>query len=88
MTTQLERSSRGDDAVGLLRRRTPGWSLEAPFYTSREVFDLDVAAIFREHWLFVAAAAVTGGLAAVHVAATGLGLGGEQRLLGSGFRDL
>ena len=56
MTTQLERSSRPESAAGLLSRRTAGWSLEAPFYTSREIFDLDVTAIFREHWLFVAAA--------------------------------
>jgi glycine betaine catabolism A len=57
MTIQLERSLRSDDAVNLLSRRTPGYSLEAPFYTSREIFDLDVAAIFKAHWLFVAAEA-------------------------------
>ncbi len=57
MTLQLERSSRPDDSMDLLTRRTPGWSLEAPFYTSQEVFELDLAAIFREHWLFVAAEA-------------------------------
>ena len=56
MTIQLERSSR-PDLTGLLDRRVAGYSLEAPFYTSRDVFDLDMAAIFARHWLFVAAAA-------------------------------
>ena len=31
-----------------------GRRLEAPFYTDREFFDLDLAAIFARHWLFVA----------------------------------
>lgn len=38
----------------LVARRAPGRSLEAPFYTSPEVFDLDVAAVFARHWVFVA----------------------------------
>ncbi|GAA5226424.1 aromatic ring-hydroxylating oxygenase subunit alpha [Paeniglutamicibacter antarcticus] len=38
----------------LIERRIPGMSLEAPFYTSEEVFDLDVAEIFAKHWIFVA----------------------------------
>ncbi|QIZ38050.1 aromatic ring-hydroxylating dioxygenase subunit alpha [Saccharopolyspora sp. ASAGF58] len=38
----------------LIDRRAVGRSLEAPFYTSPEFFDLDVAAIFAEHWIFVA----------------------------------
>ncbi len=41
--------------AGLLARRRPGQALEAPFYLSREVYDLDVAAIFGRHWIFVAA---------------------------------
>jgi glycine betaine catabolism A len=57
MTIQLERSSRPDDVVALVRRRAAGYSLEAPFYTSQDVFDLDMAAIFAKHWLFVAAEA-------------------------------
>jgi Rieske 2Fe-2S family protein len=40
--------------AGLLARRRPGQALEAPFYLSREVYDLDVAAIFGRHWIFVA----------------------------------
>jgi glycine betaine monooxygenase A len=40
--------------VDLIDRRAVGHSLEAPFYTSPEFFDLDIAAIFAEHWIFVA----------------------------------
>jgi glycine betaine catabolism A len=54
MTIQLERSSRLDDLMTLISRRAPGHSLEAPFYTSQEIFDLDMTAIFAGHWLFVA----------------------------------
>ena len=53
MTVQLERPT-GSDLVDLVARRVPGYSLEAPFYTSQEVFDLDVRAIFAAHWLFAA----------------------------------
>jgi Rieske 2Fe-2S family protein len=41
----------------LVKRRAVGCSLEAPFYTSSEVFDLDIEAIFAKHWLFSAAEA-------------------------------
>jgi Rieske 2Fe-2S family protein len=54
MTMQLDRSARSDDLLDQIRHRTPGYSLEAPLYTSREAFDLDLRAIFTEHWLFVA----------------------------------
>lgn len=37
----------------LLRRRAPGYSLEAPFYTSPDIFEADMAAIFGRHWIFV-----------------------------------
>jgi Rieske 2Fe-2S family protein len=57
MTIQLERSTRPDDVVALVGRRAAGYSLEAPFYTSQDVFDLDMDAIFAKHWLFVAAEA-------------------------------
>ncbi|MER8162217.1 aromatic ring-hydroxylating dioxygenase subunit alpha [Streptomyces sp. NPDC094472] len=43
--------SRIQDAVA---RRAVGHSLEGPFYTDREFFDLDIAAIFTRQWLFVA----------------------------------
>ena len=62
MTIQLERP--GDhapalhhDLARLVGRRATGYSLEAPFYTSREVYDLDMDAIWTKHWLFVAAEA-------------------------------
>lgn len=38
----------------LLERRRPGYSLEAPFYLSDEVFQSDMRSIFGEHWIFVA----------------------------------
>jgi glycine betaine monooxygenase A len=53
MTIPLERSLTRDDVTTLLGRRTTGYSLEAPFYTSQEIFDLDNDAIFAGHWLFV-----------------------------------
>jgi len=37
----------------LLRRRRPGRSLEAPFYTDPAVFAADLDIIFRRHWLYV-----------------------------------
>jgi Rieske 2Fe-2S family protein len=57
MTIQLERPSRTDHLTALVGRRAAGYSLEAPFYTSQDVFDLDMDAIFTKHWLFVAAEA-------------------------------
>lgn len=36
----------------LINNRAVGYSLEAPFYTSQEIFDLDVESIFAKHWLF------------------------------------
>jgi Rieske 2Fe-2S family protein len=42
------------DIAALVARRTPGFSLEAPFYTSQEIFDLDLDLIFARHWIFVA----------------------------------
>lgn len=41
------------ETVAMVERREVGYSLEAPFYTSQEVYDLDMKAIFGEHWLFV-----------------------------------
>jgi glycine betaine catabolism A len=42
--------------AALVGRHAPGHTLEAPFYTSQEIFDLDLKAIWSQHWLFVAAA--------------------------------
>ncbi len=38
----------------LISERRKGYSLEAPFYRSQEIFDLDMAAIFGRHWIYVA----------------------------------
>lgn len=40
------------DIAEMVARRAVGYSLEAPFYTSQEVYDLDLDAIFGKHWLF------------------------------------
>lgn len=37
----------------MISRRRPGYSLEAPFYQNKEIFELDVQAIFGRHWIFV-----------------------------------
>ncbi len=37
----------------LVARRRPGYSLEQAFYTSAEIFDLDMEAIFFRHWIYV-----------------------------------
>ena len=44
-------------AAEFVRRRKPGWSLEAPFYTSRDIFDLDLEAIWAHHWIHAGVAA-------------------------------
>lgn len=38
----------------LVERRKPGYSLEAPFYQSEDIFALDMDAIFHKHWIQVA----------------------------------
>ncbi|MFI7708897.1 aromatic ring-hydroxylating dioxygenase subunit alpha [Nonomuraea sp. NPDC049480] len=40
------------DIAEMVARRAVGYSLEAPFYTSEEVYDLDLDVIFGKHWLF------------------------------------
>ncbi|WP_226345554.1 aromatic ring-hydroxylating oxygenase subunit alpha [Agilicoccus flavus] len=50
-------SATGLTPAQLVARQRPGYSLEAALYDSREFFDLDMAGIFRRHWLFVAAEA-------------------------------
>jgi nitrite reductase/ring-hydroxylating ferredoxin subunit len=36
----------------LIARRQPGYSLEAPFYTSPDVFAADMEIIFGRHWIY------------------------------------
>ncbi|GAB91190.1 aromatic ring-hydroxylating oxygenase subunit alpha [Gordonia rhizosphera] len=50
----LDTLSPAGDVEALIDRRAVGYSLEAEFYTSQEVFDLDLAAVFAKHWLFSA----------------------------------
>ncbi|WP_109473879.1 aromatic ring-hydroxylating oxygenase subunit alpha [Ornithinimicrobium cavernae] len=42
------------DPAALVARHRPGHALEGPFYTSPEIFDLDIEAVFARHWTFVA----------------------------------
>ncbi len=42
------------DVGSVVHRRAAGYSLEAPFYTSQEMYDLDLDVIFGRHWLFCA----------------------------------
>ena len=42
------------DVRALLERRRPGHPLESVFYTSRDVFDHDVAAVWAKTWVFAA----------------------------------
>jgi Rieske 2Fe-2S family protein len=39
--------------AGLLARRAPGMTLEAPFYTDAAIFRADLDLIFGRHWIFV-----------------------------------
>lgn len=41
------------DVATLAARREPGLSLEAPFYTSEEIYQADLAAVFAKQWIFV-----------------------------------
>lgn len=38
----------------MIANRRKGYSLEAPFYLNKDIFDLDIAAIFSQHWIYVA----------------------------------
>ena len=45
------------DIEELVARREAGFSLEAPFYTHPDIYQLDLDVIFKQHWLFAAAEA-------------------------------
>ena len=45
------------EIAAMVERREVGYSLESAFYASQEVYDLDMKAIFGEHWIFVASEA-------------------------------
>lgn len=42
----------GIDIESLIDRQRPGWTLEQPFYTSDEIFELEWKRIISQHWLF------------------------------------
>ncbi|MCB6183271.1 aromatic ring-hydroxylating dioxygenase subunit alpha [Leeia sp. TBRC 13508] len=42
-----------DKVRELVNNRKPGYSLDAPFYASQEVFDIDMKEIFGKHWIYV-----------------------------------
>jgi Rieske 2Fe-2S family protein len=42
------------DVRAMIERRKKNYTLEAPFYTSEDIFALDMEAIFRRHWIQVA----------------------------------
>ncbi|REE21531.1 Rieske 2Fe-2S family protein [Paraburkholderia sp. BL27I4N3] len=42
------------DVRAMIERRKKNYTLEAPFYTSEDIFALDMDAIFRQHWIQVA----------------------------------
>lgn len=41
------------DLRTLLKRRKPGYSLEAPFYNDPTIFEQDIKLIFGKHWIYV-----------------------------------
>src|SRR5262249_45938223 len=41
------------DIRELLAKRARGYSLAAPFYLSKEIFDADLEYIFGRHWIYV-----------------------------------
>ncbi|MBN3846216.1 aromatic ring-hydroxylating dioxygenase subunit alpha [Paraburkholderia sp. Ac-20342] len=44
---------KADYLTQLVKARRTGYSLDAPFYLSQDVFDLDMQLIFGRHWIFV-----------------------------------
>lgn len=50
----LIRSSVDESTRALIANRRPGYSLDADFYLSPSIFELDMNAIFDRHWIFVA----------------------------------
>jgi len=42
------------DIQKMITNRLKGHSLNAPFYLNSDIFNLDVAAIFSQHWIYVA----------------------------------
>ncbi|MSU70617.1 MAG: aromatic ring-hydroxylating dioxygenase subunit alpha [Opitutaceae bacterium] len=47
--------NQSDSLAELIRRRRPGYALERPFYVAPEIFERDLALIYRRHWLLAGA---------------------------------
>jgi len=41
------------DVKSLIANRKPGYSLEAPFYNSQAIFDVDMSEVFCKSWIFI-----------------------------------
>ena len=49
----MQSMTNGVSLETLIARQKPGFSLEQPFYTDREIFERDLAAIVAKQWLYV-----------------------------------
>lgn len=56
ITLHPRAGSANDMLSALLARRRSGYSLEAPFYLSEDIFEADMEYIFRRHWIFAGVA--------------------------------
>src|SRR3546814_19564073 len=56
MALEPEKLKVSPEVASLVERRPQGRALEAPFYTSREIFEIDMKLIFGQHWVYVAVA--------------------------------
>ena len=54
MVVEPEKLKVSPEVRSLVERRPPGRALEAPFYASREIFEIDMKLIFGRHWIYVA----------------------------------
>ncbi len=54
MTALADHPVPAPELAALLARRVPGRPLDGAFYTSGEIFDLDVSTVFARSWIFVA----------------------------------
>src|SRR3546814_11560732 len=54
MALEPEKLKVSPEVASLVERRPQGRALEAPFYTSREIFEIDMKLLFGQHWVYVA----------------------------------
>ncbi|GAA4283508.1 aromatic ring-hydroxylating dioxygenase subunit alpha [Brevibacterium daeguense] len=53
MTATSDLSQHDETLSRLLAERRPGYSLEAPFYLSEDLYRVDIAEVFARYWIFV-----------------------------------